>query len=170
MKKLIVLAAFAGVFLISSIALGQPCPPVDINLSVADQAQVWWMVLLDFLVQLSAPIVTMILGVLGTWLVRKLTKKWDAEKQEAVVRLTENMITAGVSFAEEQARKALRTGGARTISADKLQDALDFIQDQLDSSGLPGVAKDELEKLIEARLQQERSKPDGIVPADDVSS
>jgi hypothetical protein len=42
--------------------------------------------------------------------------------------------------------------------------ATDYIQRQLDSSGLPGIAEEELVKLIEARLQQERSKPDGIVP------
>ena len=168
MKKLIALAAFAVVFF-PTVVYGQPCPPVDVNLSVADQAQVWWMVLLDFLVQLSAPLVTMLLGVLGTWLVRKLTKKWDAEKQEAVVRLTENMVTAGVAFAEEQARKALRADKVKTESADKMQAAVDFIQDQLDSSGLPGIGEAELKKLVESKLQQERAKPDGIIASDPVT-
>jgi len=166
MRKVFVLTAFAVVFTLPALALGQPCPPVDVNLSVADQAQEWWMVLLDFLVQLSAPIVTMILGVLGTWLVRKLGRKWDAEKQEAAIRLTDNMVAAGVAFAEEQARKALRADKVKTESADKLQSAVDFIQNQLDSSGLPGIAEGELKKLIESKLQQERAKPDGIVPSD----
>jgi len=166
MKKLIVLAAFVAVVLIPSLVFGQPCPPVDVNLSVADQAQEWWMVLLDFLVQLSAPLVTGILGILGTWLVRKLTRKWDAEKQEATVRLTQNMIQAGVAFAEEQARKALRVDKVKTESADKMQSALDFVQQQLDASGLPNIAEEELTKLIEARLQRERARPDGVVPSE----
>lgn len=166
MKKLLVLAAFAAVILVPSLVLGQPCPPVDINLSVAGQAQTWWMVLLDFLVQLSAPIVTMILGVLGTWVVRKLGRKWDAEKQEAVIRLTDNMIAAGVAFAEEQGRKALRVDKVKTESADKMQRAVDFVRQQLDASGLPSIGEEELKKLIEARLQQERTKPDGIIPSD----
>jgi len=166
MKKLLVLAAFAAIVLVPSLVLGQPCPPVDINLSVADQAQEWWMVLLDFLVQLSAPLVTMILGVLGTWMVRKLGKKWDVEKQQAAITLTNNMVAAGVSFAEEQARKALRSDKVKTEGADKMQAAVDFVMQQLDSSGLPGIAEAELEDLIESRLHQERSKPDGIIPND----
>lgn len=165
-KPLIAILVLASVVMIPSLALGEVCPPVDVNLSIADQAQTWWMVLLDFLVQLSAPIVTMILGVLGTWLVRKLTRKWDAEKQEAVIRLTDSMIAAGVSFAEEQGRKALRIDKVKTESADKMQAAVDFIKGQLDQSGLPGIAEEELKKLIEARLQRERSKPDGIVPSE----
>ena len=166
MKKLIVLMVFAAAFVLPVLASGQPCPPVDINLSVADQAQEWWMVLLDFLVQLSAPIVTMILGVLGTWVVRKLGKKWDAEKQEAVIRLTENMVGAGVSFAEEQARKALRGDKVKTEGAQKMQSAVDFIREQLDASGLPGIGEEELKKLIEAKLHKERVKPDGLVASD----
>jgi hypothetical protein len=164
MKAAMAVLFFLFVFMFTTLAWGQPCPPVDVNLSVADQAQTWWMVLLDFLVQLSAPFVTAILGVLGTWLVRKLTKKWDVEKQDAMVNLTNNLIASGVAFAEEQGRKALRSGKPRTKGADKLGMATDYIQRQLDSSGLPGIAEEELVKLIEARLQQERSKPDGIVP------
>ena len=169
MKKLIVLAVFAAAFVLPALGLAQPCPPVDVNLSVADQAQEWWMVLLDFLVQLSAPLVTMILGVLGTWMVRKLGKKWDVEKQQAAITLTQNMVGAGVSFAEEQARKALRTSKVKTEGADKMQSAVDFVMEQLDASGLPAIGEAELKKLIESRLHQERSKPDGIVasePAD----
>lgn len=170
MKKLLVLATFAVAFLLPLLVFGHPCPPVDIHLSVADQAQEWWMVLLDLLVQLSAPLVTMILGVLGTWVVRKLGKKWDVEKQGAAIKLTNNMVAAGVSFAEEQARKALRTDKVKTEGADKMQSAVDFVMQQLDSSGLPGIAETELKDLIESRLHQERSKPDGIVPSDPADS
>jgi hypothetical protein len=170
MKRLIVLAAFAVTLLVPVLAFGQPCPPVNVNLSVADQAQEWWMVLLDFLVQLSAPLITGILGVLGTWLVRKLAKKWDTEKQEATVRLTQNMIQAGVAFAEEQARKALRADRVKTESADKMQSAVDFVQQQLDASGLPNIAQAELMKLIEARLHAERARPDGVVPSEPADS
>jgi len=166
MKKFLIVTAFLSAFLLPSLVLAQPCPPVDVNLNVADQAQAWWMVLLDFLVQISAPLVTAILGVLGSWVVRKLTKKWDAEKQEATVRLTQNMIQAGVAFAEEQARKALRTDKVKTESAQKLQSAVDFVQQQLDMSGLPNIAEEELARLVEARLHGERSRPDGVVPSE----
>lgn len=152
------------ILFIPSLALAQPCPPV--NVVMAEGQQEWWMVLLEFIVQLSVPIVTMVLGVLGTWLIRKLTKKWDAEHQEAALRLTDGLLTAGIAFAEEQARKAVRAGETRTRGADKLGHAIDFIHNQIDQSGLPNIAEAELKKLIEAKLQQERSKPDGVVPSD----
>jgi hypothetical protein len=169
MKTIITLLLFVAVLFVPTLVVAQPCPPcppVDVNLSVADQAQEWWMVLLDFLVQLSAPLITAILGVLGAWLVRKLTKKWDVEKQEAMVRLTDGFITSGIAFAEEQARKALRTDKVKTKSADKLQSAVDYIEGQLSSSGVQTIAQDELVKLIESRLQRERSRPDGAIPND----
>jgi hypothetical protein len=167
MKSVVKVVLFVAVMiLIPSVVLAQPCPPVDVNLSVADQAQEWWMVLLDFLVQLSAPLVTGILGVLGTWLVRKLTKKWDVEKQEAAVRLVDGFVTSGVAFAEEQARKALRSDKVKTESADKLQSAVDYVMTQIKTSRIDEIGRDELVSLIESRLAAERAKPDGVVPSE----
>ena len=166
MKKWIVLAVFAAAFVLPALALGQPCPPVDVNLSVADQAQEWWMVLLDFLLQLVTPIAIAVITTLAGVAVRKWGKKLDHEKQEAIIRLTDGIITSGLSFAEEQGRKALRVDKVKTESATKLQSAVDYIRQQLDSSGLPNIAEEELKQLIEARLQQERTKPDGVVPSE----
>lgn len=168
MRLAIALGVFVWLFLCSPLAFGQPCPTVDVHLAVRDQAQIWWMVLLDFAVQLSAPLVTAILGVLGTALVRKLTRKWDAEKQEAATRITQDLIRGGVAFAEEQARKALRTTQVKTEGAEKLQSALDFVRERIDASGLPNIAEGELTRLIEAKLQQERARPDGVVPSDPI--
>lgn len=156
------------VLLVPSMVWGQPCtcPPVDVNLSVAEQAQTWWMVLLDSLVQLSAPLVTAILGVLGAWLVRKLGKKWDLEKQESASKLVDGFVVSGVAFAEEQARKALRVGGVKTEGAERLQSAVDYVQRQIESSGIDRIAQDELVNLIESKVQQERARPDGVIPSE----
>jgi len=170
MKRFIPFIAFVVVFMIPALVLGQnhPCPPVDVNLSVADQAQTWWMVLLDFLLQLVTPIAIAVLTTLGGIAVRKWGKKLDTDKQEALIRLTDSLITSGISFAEEQGRKALKVDAVKTESAQKLSLATEFIAQQLSSSGLPGIAEAELVKLIEARLAQERTKPDGVIPDDDV--
>jgi len=166
MKSIIKLALFMTVILVSSIVMAQPCPPVDVNLSVEEQTQEWWMVLLGFLVQISAPLVTAILGVLGTWMVKKLGKKWDVEKQEAAVRLVDGFVVSGVAFAEEQARKALRVDKVKTDGAEKLQSAVDYIEQQISSSGVDNIARNELVKLVESRLHMERSRPDGVIPSD----
>jgi hypothetical protein len=166
MKRLMGVLVFAVVFVFSWSALGEPCPPVDVNLSVADQAQEWWMVLLDFLLQLVTPIAIAVITALAGIAVRKWGRKLDADKQEAIIRLTDGIITSGLSFAEEQGRKALRVDKVKTESADKLQSAVDYVKQQLDASGLPQVAEDELVKLIEAKLHQERARPDGVIEAD----
>lgn len=169
MRRIVPFIVFVVVFVIPALVLGQesPCPPVDVNLSVADQAQTWWMVLLDFLLQLVTPIAIAVMTTLAGIAVRKWGKKLDTDKQEALIRLTDSLITSGISFAEEQGRKALRTDNVKTESAQKLSMATDFIAQQLSASGLPGIAEDELVKLIEARLAQERTKPDGVIPDDD---
>lgn len=157
---------FCAVLTFVTVASGEPCPPVDVNISLADQAQEWWMVLLDFLLQLVAPIAMAVITTLAAIAVRKWGSKLDADKQEALIRLTDGIVTAGISFAEEQGRKVLRADKVKTGSASKLQMAVDFIQGQLDQSGLPQVGKDELIKLIESRLHQERVKPDGVIEGD----
>jgi len=166
MKRFAGALIFGAVFIFAMVASGEPCPPVDVNISLADQAQEWWMVLLDALLQLVMPIAVAVLTTLASIAVRKWGKKLDSDKQEAIVRLTDGIVVAGLSFAEEQGRKALRVDKVKTESASKLQAAVDFIQGQLDQSGLPQIGKDELVKLIESRLHQERAKPDGVIEGD----
>jgi len=168
MKRIVSFATFAVLVLLPVMVLAQdnPCPPVDVNLSLAEQAQTWWMVLLDFLLQLVTPIAIAVLTTLAGIAVRKWGHKLDTDKQEALIRLTDNVITAGISFAEEQGRKALRADKVKTEGAQKLSMATEFVKTQLDQSGLSGIAEEELVKLIEARLAQERAKPDGVVPSE----
>lgn len=166
MKRIVPFFVFAMVIAIPALAFGELCPPVELNVTQDVPHQEWWMVLLDFLVQISAPLVTGILGVLGTWLIRRIGKKWDAEKVETLLRLKDGLVTSGVAFAEEQARKALKNGEERTASADKLAAATEYIQGQLEQSGVGRMAEDELVKLIEARLHIERTRPDGAIPSD----
>jgi len=162
-----VFLTFIIIMFVPMLVFGQPCPPVNVNLSVADQAQEWWMVLLDFLLQLVAPIAIAVLTTLAGIAVRKWGHKLDHEKQEALVRLTDSVITSGISFAEEQGRKALRFDKVKTEGAEKLSTATDFVAQQLSASGLPGIAEDELVKLIESRLAMERAHPNGVIPGED---
>jgi hypothetical protein len=160
------LLAFLSVLMFPLMAFGETCPPVEVNLHEAAAQQEWWMVLLDFLLQLVTPVAIAVLTTLAGIAVQKWGKKLDADKQAALTRLLSGFIEGGISFAEEQGRKALKNGGEQTKSAEKLQAAVDYIQLQIASSGVASIATDDLVKLIEARLQAERTRPDGIVPSD----
>lgn len=120
-------------------------------------------ILLDFVVQITSPAMTTVITILAVWGVKKLTCKWDGERQAALLKLTEGIVRDGLAFAEEQSRKALRAGDTQPS---KLRTAMDFVHRRLDQSGLPGMLESDLAEAIEARLQQERSKPDGVVPGD----
>ena len=134
------------------LAIGQPCSPVELNITQEASRQEWWMVFLNSLVTLSSPLITAIIGVLGTWLVRKIGKKWDAEKLETLMRLKDGLVATGVAFAEEQAHKALKAGEEKTESAKKMAIATDYIQAQLEQSGIGRLAENELIRLVEAKL------------------
>jgi len=165
--KILGLLTFPVIFLFSMVAFGQPCPDVDVqvvNEAVAQQE--WWMVLLDALLQLVAPIVIGVLGTLASIAIRKWGKKLDVDTQDRFIGLTQNLISSGVAFAEEQGRKALKVGEAQTDGARKLQHAVDYIQEQLEESRLPQMGTEKLERLIESRLHAERANPTGSVPSD----
>jgi len=166
MRVKLFLLMVAFVMLFPAIAWGETCPPVEVNLNEAASQQEWWMVLLDALLQIVTPLAIAVLTTLAGIAVQRWGKKLDVDKQAAVTRLLSGIIEGGISFAEEQGRKALKNGGEQTKSAEKLQAAVDYIQSQIASSGIADVARDDLVKLIEARLQAERTRPDGVVPSD----
>lgn len=67
MRRLVPFVVFAVVVVIPAAVAGEPCPPVDVNLSMEGQVQAWWMVLLDFLLRLVTPIAIAALTALGGW-------------------------------------------------------------------------------------------------------
>lgn len=169
-SKVTALLTFPLVFLFSMVVFGQvnPCPPVDVQvINDAAQQQEWWMVLLDALLQLVAPFAIAILSTLASIAIRKWGKKLDVDTQDRLIGITDNLIASGVSFAEEQGRKALKGGEDQTDGARKLQHAVDYIQEQLDESQLPQIGTEKLQRLIEARLHAERTRPDGRIPSEE---
>jgi len=162
---------FPVVFLFSLVAFGQPCPDVDVQIvNEAAAQQEWWMVLLAALMQLVAPVVIAVLGTLSSIAIRKWGKKIDVDTQDKLITLTNSLITSGVSFAEEQGRKALKVGEDQTEGSQKLQHAVDYIQERLEESQLPQVGTEQLQHLIESRLNAERANPNGTVPSDTVEA
>lgn len=157
------------VFFFPLAVFGEPCPPVEVHFIQQPAQQEWWMVALDFILQLVAPIAIAVLTALAGIAVRRWGRKLSVDKQTAISKLVATFIEGGISFAEEQGRKALKVDGTQTKSAEKLQVAVDYIKAQIASSGIADIARDDLVMLIEARLQAERVKPDGVIQSDPVT-
>lgn len=162
-----------SVLMLTSVAFGQdayPCPPVDVTVALADQAQMWWMVLIDAIVQLVFPVIGVVLVALAQAGLKKWFAKLEKEgrmielqTQESIFRAVDGLVTGGLSFAEEQARKALKVDKVKTEGAAKMQIAVDFVMENLETSRLPEIGREELVRLIESRLNQERVDPNGVV-------
>lgn len=168
MRAILFSMTAVAVFIVPLIAFGQPCECSPVTVSVVPAAveltQEWWQVLLVGLMDSALPIIGTVLGTFATLAVRKWGKRLDVEKQDGIIKMTNDLIGAGIGFAEEQGRKALNDGAERTPGAEKMGSAMDFIQERFEASGLDKMAEVELKRLIESKLSQERAKPDGVVP------
>jgi hypothetical protein len=133
-----------------------PCPPVTVSMEPVIQE--WWEVLLSHLVEVVASLCMVILPILIRAAINRWTKKLDADKQLAIQRLIDGILSGAVAFAEEQAKKALDAGQEKTPSAQKLDTALSYARDQIVASGVGEVSREQLEKWLEARLHMQRGK------------
>lgn len=141
------------------------CPPISIDVN-GEAQQAWWMILLDFLLQLLTPIAIAVLTTLSSIALNKWGKKLDVDKKQALDSLLSVFITDGLLLAEEQGRKALKVNGEKTPGAAKLQNALDHVKNRLNENKLPEMLETELTQLIEAKLHSERVKPNGVIAND----
>ena len=107
--------------------------------------------LIHWLFVVSFPVVLALVGVL----LAHLKKKYGWEMGCQMKQMLDGLIIDGISYADEQAKKALGKAG-KLPSDSKLKMAVDFVAAQVDDLGLPQKGGDALAKLIEAKLNTER--------------
>lgn len=119
---------------------------------------VWWQVALAHMLQIVITIVTPTLVLLARKLVLAAVEKSGLEASERHLALVDALVNQGISYAHEQGRKALKQGS--TIPADERKKAaVDFIAAELEATGLAYAGSEQLEKLVEAKLNMRRDDP-----------
>ena len=114
---------------------------------------------------------TQIVPILATLLVAIITalvsvglshlKAWTGVKITDVQRdMVTQMASEGVTYAEEQALKALKKCDKTPDSDTKMELAVNYVVGQMKASGLPAMAENELVKLIESNLMFQRPTED----------
>jgi hypothetical protein len=105
------------------------------------------------------PIVLSIVGglllVLGRFAHRWLARKLQVEEliaEEKRDQLTKDVVDGGITFAEQKGMGWARERGELPPSAEKLKWALDWITAEMRRRGLPELAREKLEQLIDSRL------------------
>ena len=137
------LTALAALLLLSSTVLAAgyaPEPPPT----------PWQYQVLELVLSTLGAVVTACVPVVALWLTRKLRLGHEALVQAEVSRV----VTLGVAYAEEQARKAAagKLGGS-AVGGEKLQVAADWVMAQLAARGnLPDLTAAHAKSLIEAHL------------------
>jgi hypothetical protein len=114
-----------------------------------------------------ASILASALSLVGIWAVKQLGKKLGVETTAAIDQQVWDLAHRAVSYAEEQALKAIKAGQTAPSSADKLKTALAFLDGLVKSNGWDKIAEDKLIAMIEAALHVQRPvMPRALVAAD----
>jgi len=108
-----------------------------------------------------APIISMLLVAVVTALISvgiAHLKKWTGinvtDKQRDMLT---TMAAESVTYAEEQALKALKKADPTPDSDTKMELAVEYVVDQMRAAGIPEMAKGELVKVIESNLMFQRT-------------
>ena len=93
-----------------------------------------------------------LLSVLVAWAVMKLKTKLGLDVSASQQKMLTDAIDNGIGLAEQWALGKLKRGEGAPAGAEKLDKALEFVNEQVSKFGLDAKARDGLVKLVEARL------------------
>jgi hypothetical protein len=115
-------------------------------------AENWAIMLLQWLLGLIGLIVTAAIPLVVKYLVQRWKLDAAVATQDKIVEIAD----MAWRYAEEQARKAIKTGVASVPPDRKKEQAMSFAIQVADSFGIPKAAQDGIEKIIEAKLSEGR--------------
>lgn len=113
------------------------------------------LVVLDYLLPVIAGIVAILLAA-GS---KKLLDKWGVERSEKVDAMIDDYVSKGVDYAEVVARKYLSENKAEMSGENKRAKAVKVVMDELQQSGITGVAEDLVVARIESWLEVNGHEP-----------
>jgi len=126
---------------------------------VAEPVEEGWLVYAKVAAEVIVPVLlTLVSGalvILGRYVHRWLAAKLGVEEliaEEKRDSITREIIDGGIAYAEQRAMQWARTEHNLPDGAAKLRWALNWISSELHRRGLPAIAKERLEDLVDSRL------------------
>ncbi len=126
-------------------------------------ADSWWQVLLGSLAEVGLVFLSALLTVLGGFAIKWIAKKvkiTDESQKQMIQEAYDKIVDMGISYAEQNAHKL--KDNPKHGSAEKLNDALGFIQKMIEDQKLPEKTADWVEKKIESKLGESKVKAEEI--------
>lgn len=111
--------------------------------------QQWWQMLLQYGLETVVAVVVPVLS----YLVFKLLNKWHININLDAI---DKVVTQGIGYAEQKAANALKVGSPLSSSAEKMKIAVEISNELINKFGLKKMAEDELKKIIEAKLGENK--------------
>jgi hypothetical protein len=111
-----------------------------------------WQVVAENMIPLIFMIVTPVITLFVSMLLRKLAKKWHMESALQYEDKVDELVIKGIKAAEQKSLSAVKKGGEMTPGEKKLDETLKFVNAQLAAMKLPEKATEELKMLIEAKI------------------
>jgi len=105
------------------------------------------------------PVIFSILTILATAATKHLLTKWGVDRSQKIDRMIDDYVEKGVQYAEVSARKYLNEKGSSMPSDDKRLKAVRVVMDELEQSGLTGVAEELITARIESYLEGNGHEP-----------
>ena len=111
-----------------------------------------WQTVLENLIPTIFVIITPVITLLVSMLLRRLAKKWHMEGALQYDQKVDELVLKGIKAVEQKSLSAVRKGGEMTAGQKKLDEAMKFVNAQLAAMKLPEKAATELSMLIESHL------------------
>jgi hypothetical protein len=111
-----------------------------------------WQTVLENLIPTIFVIITPVITLFVSMLLRRLAKKWHLEGALKYDEKVDELILKGIKAVEQKSLSAVRKGGEMTPGQKKLDEAMKFVNAQLMAMKLPEKAASELSMLIESKL------------------
>lgn len=111
-----------------------------------------WQTVLENLIPTIFVIVTPVITLFVSMLLRRLAKKWHMEGALKYDEKVDELVLKGIKAVEQKSLAAVKKGGEMTPGQKKLDEAMKFVNAQLMAMKLPEKAASELSMLIESKL------------------
>jgi hypothetical protein len=111
-----------------------------------------WQTVLENLIPTIFVIVTPVITLFVSMLLRRLAKKWHMEGALKYDEKVDELVLKGIKAVENKSLAAVKKGGEMTPGQKKLDEAMKFVNAQLIAMKLPEKAAAELSMLIESHL------------------
>lgn len=111
-----------------------------------------WRIVIENLIPMIFMIITPVFATFVSLAMARLMKKWNLDSAVKYDDKVNELVIRAIKGVEQKSMSAVKRGGDMTPGEKKLDEAMKFVNAQLQAMKLPQKASDELSMLVESKL------------------